>query len=356
MTQPSKFSTDAHSSSEPAAAASVRSGARPRTLPPPPPPAAYSRSRSDRPAPIASWIAPRLETELAPELSAYSLFASPLAAPAPGPAPAPAPRASWLKPAAAAASASALVLLVAGGSYLLAERWFDSPSPTLTSTAQPTAAKAKVPAPARAASAPAQLARAPQPSAARSAPASAAPATDDTSSQAHVWSHPAHSAHLTVPSASDLPAPQLTAADHAEPQPQPKAEVASTESAQAEPPAERAVPAESQPAPAAISGENETDDAMQSAPAADLPEALTREQVQTGLEQLRGKLAACAGDAHGTTYANITIAGTGRVSYSTIEGAFAGTPAGSCMARTLRSGSFPKFGGEPLKVRYPFGL
>jgi hypothetical protein len=90
------------------------------------------------------------------------------------------------------------------------------------------------------------------------------------------------------------------------------------------------------------------------APAENLPEQPTRSDVQKGLEGVRSMLASCAGGQHGTSYANVTIEGSGRVSYSTIEGAFAGTPAGSCMARALRTSDFPKFSGAALKVRYPF--
>lgn len=90
------------------------------------------------------------------------------------------------------------------------------------------------------------------------------------------------------------------------------------------------------------------------APAENLPEQPTRGDVQKGLEGVRSVLASCAAGQHGTTYANVTIMGSGHVTYSTVEGAFSGTPAGSCMARALRSSDFPKFSGAPLKVRYPF--
>jgi hypothetical protein len=103
------------------------------------------------------------------------------------------------------------------------------------------------------------------------------------------------------------------------------------------------------------SSDSEADEPVaQPAPAANLPEQLTRSEVQKGLEDVRSVLASCAAGEHGTTYANVTISGAGRVSYSTIEGAFAGSPAGSCMARALRTSDFPKFSGAPLKVRYPF--
>jgi hypothetical protein len=79
----------------------------------------------------------------------------------------------------------------------------------------------------------------------------------------------------------------------------------------------------------------------------------SRDQVRDTMLAMHTALSACAGDKHGTTFANVTVQGSGRVSYSLIEGAFAGTEAGSCMARTLRAATFPHFAGPPFKVRYP---
>jgi hypothetical protein len=87
-----------------------------------------------------------------------------------------------------------------------------------------------------------------------------------------------------------------------------------------------------------------------------LPPLPSREQIQTGIEGLRAALQGCAGNAHGTSTARLTILGTGRVASATIEGAFAGTAQGSCMARALRTASFPRFASENLQVTYPFRL
>jgi hypothetical protein len=88
----------------------------------------------------------------------------------------------------------------------------------------------------------------------------------------------------------------------------------------------------------------------------DLPEQPTRDEIKRALEATRPALAACIGSEHGTTFANVTIAGSGRVTYSSIEGAFAGTPQGSCIARALRTASFPRFAAPSMKVRFPFVL
>jgi len=87
-----------------------------------------------------------------------------------------------------------------------------------------------------------------------------------------------------------------------------------------------------------------------------LPEQPTRDEIKRALDATRPALEACVGPAHGTTFANVTIAGSGRVIHSSIEGAFAGTPQGSCMARALRSASFPRFAADRMTVRFPFVL
>jgi hypothetical protein len=91
-------------------------------------------------------------------------------------------------------------------------------------------------------------------------------------------------------------------------------------------------------------------------PVAGLPPLPSREQIQAGIEGMRAALLTCAGAAHGTTTARLTILGTGRVASATIEGAFAGSSQGSCMARALRTATFPRFAAENLQVTYPFRL
>ncbi|HEX7477960.1 MAG TPA: hypothetical protein VF331_09150 [Polyangiales bacterium] len=91
-------------------------------------------------------------------------------------------------------------------------------------------------------------------------------------------------------------------------------------------------------------------------PAEVLPVAPTRDEIKAGFDGVRGEIEACAAGGHGTTVAKVSISGAGRVSYATIEGAFQGTPQGSCMARVLRSASFPRFSQLSLKVSYPMGL
>jgi hypothetical protein len=92
------------------------------------------------------------------------------------------------------------------------------------------------------------------------------------------------------------------------------------------------------------------------APMIVLPVQPTREQVQQSLQLLQPALLACAAGGHGVSVANVTVASSGRVSHGTIEGVFAGTPEGSCMARALRTATFPAFSAQNFSVKYPFRL
>ena len=46
----------------------------------------------------------------------------------------------------------------------------------------------------------------------------------------------------------------------------------------------------------------------------------------------------------------------GRVSNSNVQGTFAGTPTGDCVAKAVKSASFPKFKGSPQTVTYPYNF
>ena len=82
----------------------------------------------------------------------------------------------------------------------------------------------------------------------------------------------------------------------------------------------------------------------------------SRDEVMRGLAGLRSQLIECAAGRHGVVNTHVTIAPTGRVTYSLIGGDFVGSPEGSCMARALRSATFPSFTGPSLKVLFPYSL
>jgi hypothetical protein len=87
-----------------------------------------------------------------------------------------------------------------------------------------------------------------------------------------------------------------------------------------------------------------------------LPAQPTREQVAAGFDAVRAELEQCASGQRGVATVSATIAGSGRVTYSVVQGKFAGTPEGSCMALAVRKAQFPRFSQPSLKVVYPFSL
>lgn len=87
-----------------------------------------------------------------------------------------------------------------------------------------------------------------------------------------------------------------------------------------------------------------------------LPEKLSRDQVRAGLDAVRSQVLQCTNGTYGRVLADVTISGPGRVSHAVIEGTFAGTNAGSCMARAIRGAKFEPFSGPEISVRYPFSF
>jgi predicted Zn finger-like uncharacterized protein len=92
----------------------------------------------------------------------------------------------------------------------------------------------------------------------------------------------------------------------------------------------------------------------------DLPKALTRNQVSAGMRRAAGRVKACYRmfKEAGTIMVKATINGqTGKVSKSSIVGAFSGTPTGDCVSSAVRLNAFfPRFSGPALTLKYPYML
>ena len=321
--------------------AATAAAPRLRTAPPPPPPLA---AFSVRPAPTAAAVRggeyatpPAIAegwSELAPSPSFVALSQAPRVAVR-----------RW--PQVVAVTAGAAAFLAAG--YLAgATRWSSTPTLKAVSQAEHIVVKQL---PAAAALAPkAEPAAAAETVAAK--PLTVAPILTSTALSARAPEAEPIAAAVTDKPAAVAPAPSAAPTLPAAQEPATPVAPASA-AAQPEPDASPA------PQPAAAELDSAAPVAETSAAASvavdpNLPELPTRDAVKDSLESVRAQLASCAGTAHGTTFANVTIAGSGRATYSTIEGAFAGTAQGSCMARALRSATFPQFSAPSFKVRYPF--
>lgn len=92
--------------------------------------------------------------------------------------------------------------------------------------------------------------------------------------------------------------------------------------------------------------------------ASNLPESLTRSQIQAGMHGVKGRVQGCYDryKVPGMASAKVTIGRNGRVASARIKGKLAGTPTGACVKSAVRSARFPRFKGSPMSITYPFIL
>jgi hypothetical protein len=103
----------------------------------------------------------------------------------------------------------------------------------------------------------------------------------------------------------------------------------------------------------------ENDPSPVSAPDHDSP---PRDEVVDAMGRIRESIVHCAtGDANNPTHANqisvtFTFASSGRVTIALVGAPFAGTPAGSCIARAARGAHVEPFAQSSFRVVYPFTM
>jgi outer membrane biosynthesis protein TonB len=89
--------------------------------------------------------------------------------------------------------------------------------------------------------------------------------------------------------------------------------------------------------------------------AANLPDKPSRDDVLSAMNGVKDQVKACAKGASGVAIANVTVVGkSGRVSNVEVSGITGDV--GSCVARTVRKASFPKFKADNFQVKFPFRL
>jgi hypothetical protein len=91
-------------------------------------------------------------------------------------------------------------------------------------------------------------------------------------------------------------------------------------------------------------------------PTGPLPETPTRENVQSALDAKRSEVLVCANGQRGVAEVDLTVQSTGAVTHAVVAGDFAGSPAGSCIARVVRTARFAPFSKPRFRVIYPFSL
>jgi predicted Zn finger-like uncharacterized protein len=87
-----------------------------------------------------------------------------------------------------------------------------------------------------------------------------------------------------------------------------------------------------------------------------VPEAPQRSDVGSAMRGVQPAVRACASGQPGPAMITVVFASSGRVTTATVAAPFAGTPAGSCMARAVRAASVPPFSRPTFQVQYPFAL
>lgn len=86
----------------------------------------------------------------------------------------------------------------------------------------------------------------------------------------------------------------------------------------------------------------------------DLPETPSRSDVLAAMRAVTSAVTACGNGQTGTANVTIIFASSGRVTTANVAPPFAGTPAGSCIARAVRSATVPPFSRPTFQVNYPF--
>lgn len=88
-----------------------------------------------------------------------------------------------------------------------------------------------------------------------------------------------------------------------------------------------------------------------------LPDTPSRENVARALRSVEDAVKACGQGEHGIAMTQVTVSGSnGRVTRAVVQGAFAGTPVGSCVARTVRGARFERFKRPTFTVTFPYRL
>jgi hypothetical protein len=177
--------------------------------------------------------------------------------------------------------------------------------------------------------------------------------------QAPVPSEAAHVAHasraLGEPLSATLPVARTQPDQPAQPEPEPGRAVDVASSSATEPVARKTR--------IAVGGAQLRPRAAETttpAPQQEVSPAVERAQVVAAMNALTPQLRACVGDEHGVVDVTLTVRAPGVVSHALVEGPFAGSDKGSCIARTLRSAKLPVFAAPSdqtvARVEYPFQL
>lgn len=84
-----------------------------------------------------------------------------------------------------------------------------------------------------------------------------------------------------------------------------------------------------------------------------LPVTLSRDAVQAGMNRVANRVKTCSNKENRPIVMSVTIAQSGNVIDAAATGSFAGTDLGACVARIVRTATFPA-AQQDMTVKYPF--
>ena len=87
-----------------------------------------------------------------------------------------------------------------------------------------------------------------------------------------------------------------------------------------------------------------------------LPDLPSRVAVRSALDGAIASMRACAADDSRTAFVTITFAGSGRATTAITDAPYAGSAAGSCMARAARGITIAPFSRATFTVHAPFAM
>jgi predicted Zn finger-like uncharacterized protein len=89
-----------------------------------------------------------------------------------------------------------------------------------------------------------------------------------------------------------------------------------------------------------------------------LPDQLDKGAIVAGMGKVKGKVQGCYEQfkVPGIATVAVTIAKSGKVSSASVNGSFAGTPTGDCVAKAVRGATFSPFKGAAQTINYPYSL
>jgi hypothetical protein len=98
--------------------------------------------------------------------------------------------------------------------------------------------------------------------------------------------------------------------------------------------------------------------AAAAAPASDLPEVLSAEQVRDALRPVGDRVQVCfeSFGVPGRADVAIDVAGDGHVRYAEVRGELADTPTARCILEAVKNVKFPRFRRAGMQIDYPFIL